>query len=390
MISVSKDNFLWRVIDYLGVILLLFTSKSLVFYGTSPSFAFFVFFAFSFFLFVFKGRKQMESDFRFTIIYIFILLINVLLINTEIMGNGGMAAVVIAISSFFFWRSYTFIRFREVFLHTLAFLLFFNIIIFIWDEISEFPYAMYIKFNENNDNFERFFLCYYLEKIRLSGIWGEPGVLQIFVNTAFLLYADKLRTWNLSRRELIELVILLIALLCSTSTMGYLVFMAIAYYTIWPSFNKFSPGSKFFLSVLFLIGFASMLGSSAIQDKFSQDIEEERSFGIRLRDNWACFRMAIEEPLWGYGFGTKQYENQSILYRNLCNSNGWMANAARLGIVWLLIYIVYMKKAIRKLPLHMPTNIALFIILLMLANEDFVDYPLTYVYLYYFKSYQSS
>ena len=60
---------------------------------------------------------------------------------------------------------------------------------------------------------------------RYSGIWHEPGSCQIFLNTILWLNFDKIRRWTLTHKEKQQLIVIVIGLLLTQSTGGYLVFI---------------------------------------------------------------------------------------------------------------------------------------------------------------------
>jgi O-antigen ligase len=128
--------------------------------------------------------------------------------------------------------------------------------------------------------------------------------------------------------------------------------------------------------------------SEIILDKISNRDSENSSFFIRANDNFACLRMFAENPLLGVGNGSL-YESLSSKYGNVTASNGILAELARLGIFWGILYFSYFFKGINKITQYKKSFMFFFafICILVLANEDMMGYPIAYIMTLQFKSY---
>lgn len=372
------------VFDYLGVVLMLFASRSIILWGDlGAATSYYIFFVYSIFLFFKKrARLQKNSGFLYSIILIFAIAFNRFVLNTNILGNMWAASVLVCISSMFFYSSYDIRTFRKCFLNVLYLILLFNIPIHLIDISIGFPWVKSSYIDEFHTG--RMFLIYNLGKGRLCGIWGEPGVTQIFINTAFLLYLPELKSKTLVKRDKYKLIVLFIALLLGTSTMGYLVFAGIIFSAFYSSFKHLSFSKKIVLIPLVTIAIALLVFSPAVQDKFAPGKDSGGSFGQRYSDNAACLAMALDRPFTGYGFGTVEYEAVSFRYDNFSNSNGVLAFAARIGLWWILLYVIFLYKGLKMWKLGVPTLFTLILILMMEFNEDFIEFPMSFIYLMQF------
>lgn len=112
------------------------------------------------------------------------------------------------------------------------------------------------------------------------------------------------------------------------------------------------------------------------------------SKGIRMRDNLACFEMAVSNPVTGVGFGTKEFDKISMKLDNRTNSNGILLISAYMGIIFIPIYWIYAYKYTCKW--NRKKLDVIFIVLLFFlleSNEAFVEFPVSFIFLTRFNSY---
>ena len=125
-----------------------------------------------------------------------------------------------------------------------------------------------------------------------------------------------------------------------------------------------------------------IFNSDVIVDKFAQDSTEgaQTSYAIRRMDNLSMLTMAIEQPLFGYGYQTVEFENRASYLGNFSSSNGILYMAACAGIWWVIFYVIFLYVNIRKQGMPMPLLVVAIFILLQ-CNERFVELPISYVFL---------
>lgn len=374
------------IYDYIGVILLLFVSRSVMFwaqYGASLSYTLFL--VYSVFLFlVNKGRIRNYNSVIYAVIFSLAIILNRFAFNTSTTGQMWLANISTCVGSLFFFSSFSILKFKRCYLNVMAVLMAVAIPLHLIDLTVGLPGAVTVYNSAYNS--DRIFLVFSLGS-RLKAIWGEPGVAQIFINTAFVLFLPELRDRSLKKHDWIKMLILLLALILGMSTAGYIVF-AVILISLYYSSRKVLTSFKKFVLFPFLIASLYVLAfSPTVQDKFAQDKDAYTSLGNRYRDNVACLTMAIDRPFTGYGFGTSDFSTASDRHDNLTSSNGVLAMAARIGLWWIFLYIPFLVLCIRKLDEKIPVLLILSIILMMEFNEDFIEFPISYLFLMNFGSY---
>ncbi len=224
-------------------------------------------------------------------------------------------------------------------------------------------------------------------KHRNSGIYHEPGAFQIILNFALLFSLTSKSSFQQISHYRTKFVIILIALVLTKSTNAYISTMLILLY----SFKENIARNKHLFIPMILLSIALIyyvVTSEIILDKISNRDSENSSFFIRANDNFACLRMFAENPLLGVGNGSL-YESLSSKYGNVTASNGILAELARLGIFWGILYFSYFFKGINKITQYKKSFMFFFafICILVLANEDMMGYPIAYIMTLQFKSY---
>ena len=107
-----------------------------------------------------------------------------------------------------------------------------------------------------------------------------------------------------------------------------------------------------------------------------------------MRDNLACLKMAIDNPLTGIGFGTKEFMKTSEKLDNLSNSNGILLIAAYMGIIFVILYFIYVYKYTRIWnQSHSDALFIVFIFFILESNEAFVEFPVSFIFAAKFYSY---
>lgn len=180
---------------------------------------------------------------------------------------------------------------------------------------------------------------------RNSGMFWEPGAYQAFLIIAFIfLLYDKQRKSN------IKAIILTIALLTTKSTTGYILFLIIIL-TNWRRIKQYilygrTENQQKFIYILLVgiifIGIVYVTMSDVIYGKFSA---ANTSFIIRTRDFWASLVLIKEYPLFGLGVGERMVlaEREVGIVRNSC---GLLYNAYCLGVIYVITYLINLKKTI--------------------------------------------
>ena len=118
--------------------------------------------------------------------------------------------------------------------------------------------------------------------------------------------------------------------------------------------------------VLLLLGlFVIAINSPIIAQKIGEnDVGEEHISKVtRARDLITQSEMTLEQPIWGYGIATKNFANRN--YGNTGGCIGLVNNSASLGLLWLLIFLCFAYRGIKRMQLGVPTILVLFIFILI-------------------------
>lgn len=227
---------------------------------------------------------------------------------------------------------------------------------------------------------------------RFSSIYWEPGQAQIVIMFVLLLFTDDIKEKLLNIKYILsKYSILILALVLTQSTAGYLVFML--YFSIILLLNSTIKKKKYLkpifgiLAVLFAF---LMFNSSVIQDKFDQRNEksEDTSYAIRVRDNIVCYEIASENPFFGCGLGSRYLEFQLSSRGSRTSSNGWLLTGAQVGFTYLIFILFIMLKRIKQMNLKIPAILLLLILVLSQCNEAFTYFPYIWIYVFKFKNYK--
>lgn len=378
----------YSIRDYTLMLLFLFTSNSIIYFQyLSPAVTYIIFFIVCIFNVI--AYKQKIKHFKsFPILFAILIFINITIINPDTINRNGIGTLIMALASFFFFQLFDYYRFRFLYLKVVAMITLFSIPVYILYEMGILPT---MTLTDTLGNLHTMFFIYHLGAPyslgRMAGIWHEPGACMIFLNIALLLYIPELVQRRLKSQEIRYLIIIVVGILFTQSTTAYLCLILILVFCAWNN-KRASFGKKIIMLFFCCIVISLLYKSDIIQEKFNQDVEENTSKGIRMRDNLSCFIMAYEHPFTGVGFGTKKFEKLSIQLDNKTSSNGILYIAACLGLYFIILYPYCAYREIRHRKI--PTITALFIVLIFLileSNEAYVEFPVSYIFLAKFKSY---
>lgn len=226
---------------------------------------------------------------------------------------------------------------------------------------------------------------------RFSGVFWEPGQAQIVIAYILVLFTDDI-TANF--KNIVYIIkrygILIFAMFLTGSTTGYLVIALLGASIILFSYKR--KKNVILLSLLLVcssIFVYSVLNSSIVQDKFAQreDTSERTSYSIRMNDNIACLRAAVENPVFGLGSNTKKMLKTIESYGSVTSSNGWLRACACFGIFVILGYFILMWKNLKYMKLRMPRLIIILTLILSQCNEYYIFFPYMYIYIMRFRYY---
>jgi hypothetical protein len=196
---------------------------------------------------------------------------------------------------------------------------------------------------------------------RNSGMFWEPGAYQGFLNLAllFLLKMD-----NINRKKL-RFLILILGVLSTQSTTGYIVMMLVLY--VYVVDNKRIKGAAKVFLLLFLLAAAYYTYSELpfLSDKIEDNLSDTTSSQGRVTD-FLIYKNLIEaRPLLGNSYNSE-----------VVSGNGFFYQIVSIGFIGTLyLFIILFAKVYKKTTLKF-SLLFLLVIIVMFQGEVFVVMPL--------------
>ena len=196
---------------------------------------------------------------------------------------------------------------------------------------------------------------------RMCSLWWEPSAFQVVLSMTLFLYIPDMISNLFNKKILKKIFVLILAMILSRSTSGYLGLMIIVLIVV--LHNDILKKSKFAFLLLFIIassGVVYIFSSDVIQDKLEEDYGNQNADGslnVRLFDNLAMMQMISERPLVGYGIDSEDYDMRSLELNNRTSSNGVLMLCASFGFPIMFFYIITLFKTLKIKKMHF-NNIA--------------------------------
>ena len=212
---------------------------------------------------------------------------------------------------------------------------------------------------------------------RNCGMFWEPGAFQGYIMLAFLLYINEYK--SLWKEQRLKCIVLLLALLTTYSTTGYVAFLLYVAYIICTCRIHFL--AKAFLMIMTL---ACCIHAYNTVDFLGEKIEAQYGNAKTLSSgdvSWTrmgAMKIDLQQisrhPLIGNGFVmTSRYEKLGD--EMIGSGNGFTGAMNMLGIPCLVIYFMALYKSLN-FNEKKPRFFFLFMIVVLLNGEFFLDYPL--------------
>ncbi len=212
---------------------------------------------------------------------------------------------------------------------------------------------------------------------RNSGMFWEPGAFQGYIMIVPLLYIINIKyLWNNYRKEC---VVLIITLISTQSTTGYIAFAILLAYILITSDLPFATKYTLLLTVtLFIIGLFSYL--SFLGDKISEEyaatmkLKEGELSWSRMGSFYLDYQNIIKHPIIGNGFLMEM--RYGSLGKHLEGiSNGFTGSINMFGLVAIICYYTCVLKKLFDNTL-LQKIVFLLIIIILLNGEYYLSYPL--------------
>lgn len=289
--------------------------------------------------------------------------------------------------------------FREYLLKIAKWLFFVSIIVHLGFNLGIFSETSYII-----NDIERHFSFYFFNVkwdeeatlgnssfTRFNSIYWEPGQCQIVLFYVLVLFSDKISENIFNLKYLIKKFgVLIIGILLTGSTMGYLMF---ALYFSGIIFMKSHNKKNWVMIVMSFLAFAlffAIFNSSIVQDKITEDEtgQNSNSMMIRMADNLACLTVATENPVLGMGINSPGLQERLFSEGDITSSNGWLYTAAQLGFVYLLVLLVKIYCNLKRMNFGVTPIIPLAVLVISQSNEAVTFFPYMWLYVFSFGNYE--
>lgn len=176
---------------------------------------------------------------------------------------------------------------------------------------------------------------------RNFGIFWEGGAFQAFLNLALLFLIKEKKIYQKKLCYFyIKAFILIITIVTTFSTAGYLLMIFNVYFYMIESTNAKLTKKKFYMIIAFIIMGLFIINSSAVTDKFSSTSDKYISYLIRINDNLNGIKAAFVSPILGLGFNSEQYTRILSFYDITANSSGLLIIIQQFGIPFGLWYTI--------------------------------------------------
>lgn len=223
---------------------------------------------------------------------------------------------------------------------------------------------------------------------RLSSVFWEPGQYQLILNFTLVLCANDIMQ-QLKGHEIKVLVkryfILVLALILTNSTMGYLAFALFCTAVAFNYLDKKHIISGVIILTLMAICATLLLKSDVVGDKFAQKNEiKDTSYSIRMADNLSMLQMMCERPITGYGIETVGFEKRSLSLGNRTSSNGWLCAGSQLGFPFLVALLVLVWNGVKLITKGVSKPILFFLVIILSQSNEF-GFALPYLSLFVFR-----
>lgn len=216
---------------------------------------------------------------------------------------------------------------------------------------------------------------------RLCGLSFEPGVFQILLIYTLLMWIDNIKLILSKQSLIIKFFVCFMALLATQSTMGYLALLVVCGSVFFKTGIPYKRKIKYIVIggiIITPIAYYVITGD-VVQNKINEE-DGNMSYTIRLMDNIALWNVFMENPIFGAGIETRKWEVMATAYGNETASNGVLAMLSRVGIFWIILYVIFLYINSKKIGLHISPLYFVLVVLLPLCNEDIAYTPIAYIF----------
>lgn len=217
--------------------------------------------------------------------------------------------------------------------------------------------------------------------LRNFGMFWEPGAYAGYLLIAFFLFINRLDYLWLNYRK--SCIVLIIALLTTFSTTGYIIFSVLLLFFLNDRIkNKivlWGTGAVVFVGLFYIFNTVGFLGNkilseyndAVVMDQYDVNFSRFGAFMFDLQ----YIRM---HPIFGNGLLKETRFSQHIAFADNLNAfgNGFSGEIAYFGIPFMLIYLI----SVYRNPSLKQKWRLLILIVLLLQGEYFMNYPMYFIF----------
>lgn len=391
LIKINKVLKYDKKFDYFIATLFIFTSGS-VFWLTAFSHAVaYILLLLVAALNVIRKKRRLNNSWHFILIVVVMCLINAIILQRKYQDNSMLGYIACITAAYLIISQYNFHYFVKLLTNVLVVILAFGIPVYFLCSFDILPsYHKQMLGSTYMMSGYIFTIGWYNPFGRFSGIWHEPGACQIILNTLLWLNFKKIQNWDLSKYDKIKFTIIIIGILITKSTAGYLVFLTFLLAIGFTSKirNRHRLVIYMILCICMISASIVLFNDDVIQKKlFNEPGKESVSKHGRKNDAIAFITIANQHPLIGVGIGTDLFFEKSREYGMTARSSGILLYTASLGYPWLLLVLYTFFVRIRRMKLGKATLFLYISVLIMENNEMFMEFPITSLFIFKFHSY---
>ena len=336
-----------KIIHYFLYLLFLAVSGGSYFYIRNGRYFVIMFLLSSIVLHVKRNKRfSINENSYFLIGVVLYQCINYFLLNINHSGNTFLPQLLLFIGTYFFMSSFSVSEFKRYYLNSVTIMTGISLLIFVGYMNNLLPITVEWKDNRAIQ------FCFYHSVVgnRLSGIYWEPGVMQIPLNMTLLLYIKELFYGRIEKNDIWKFAIIIFAVIMTISTAGILWLCLFMTYFAFRRVVRKRISVKIALLIVALFGGAiTIYLSDIVQDKLQMRTDSTASsMEIRKSDNLAMLVLISEKPMCGWGIDSKEMERRNAELNNLTNSNGILALTSQFGILFFVFWSYHLIKKIRR------------------------------------------
>lgn len=327
-------------------------------------------------------RFSKKTLFLFSIVVLFFIFLNFLQFLSfgfvSYLGTGSLILKLLFAFLILTYFNYKQVSIEDVYIKMLSKIVLISLPFY----VINFFYFVGIPTNLTNRKsiFIYTFLEHADELVRNSGMFWEPGAFAGYLLIAIIFIFKQNKSFSIKNYK-IEFYTILLGLISTQSTTGYFVLSIMLLFYIFNIKSIF----KYFLLPFFIFGIIIVLEKApfllekvVFQFVEASELENFQISNTRFGSLKMDFDYMKSSPIWGNGVHVgSRYRFHPWVKEDIGHGNGMSNFIASWGfpvfIFWLHQLFIYFKKSFLT---NSKSFVFVFIILLILQGEQFLDYPL--------------